>query len=373
MFLLQMKGELRKDDFKNGNYFSLISSKSNNFQMQFSERVKFLITFIDKKNDIDSIKIEKFRKLKDGWKVDKIEGITISKFNFKKLLSLLEFLKENGPKNIKNKQFKLTDKLIEELDEKTRKKIIKFFTNEEKLKLVEEFLSGKEGIDSIKSKDLVNLGYRKNQLKIFHGLLYDKNYFNQYKNWFNKNKKSETKDESIWQYFFSKNHWIFGYGLDYKFQGILQKEFHASNSDADGKNEVVCDYLLGDKRFTTFIEIKKPDTPLFGISKNRSNCWKLSGDIFDSVSQILERKASGQIKIETTGNLYNNENDKIKQKSYDSKVILIIGNWNQIKNCNSREKNIKEKTFELFRRDSRNIEIITYDKLYERAKFITKI
>ena len=35
-------------------------------------------------------------------------------------------------------------------------------------------------------------------------------------------------------------------------------------------------------------------------------------------------------------------------------------------------KRIKKKTFELFRRDSRNIEIITYDELYERAKFIAE-
>lgn len=327
--------------------------------------------FIDKKNDIDSIKIEKFRKkLKNEWKIDKIEGITISKFNFEKLLALLEFLKENGPKNIKTKQFKLTDKLIEELDEETRKKIIKFLTDKEKLELVEELLNDKKGINSIKSKDLVNLGYRKNQLNNFYGLLYEKNYFNKYKDCLNK-KNNAKKDELVWQYFFLKNPWIFGYGLDYKFQGILQKEFHASSSDADGKNEVIGDYLLGNKKFTTFVEIKKPDTPLFGKQQNRSNCWALSKDIFNSISQILEQKASGQIKIETN-TLYNDKNNEIKQKSYDSKVVLIIGNWNQIKNCNDREKKIKEKTFELFRRDSRNIEIITYDELYERAKFITE-
>jgi len=51
-------------------------------------------------------------------------------------------------------------------------------------------------------------------------------------------------------------------------------------------------------------------------------------------------------------------------------VTLIIGNWNEITGCNDKEKLIKEKTFELFRRDSRNVEIITFDELYERANHI---
>lgn len=172
----------------------------------------------------------------------------------------------------------------------------------------------------------------------------------------------------MWQYFFEKNEWIFGYGLDYRFQGILQREFAASNSEADGSNVVFSDFLLGDKRFTTFVELKKSDTPIFGKDKNRSNCWRLSDDFIESVSQILEQKASGQLKLAT---LQHDKNGKeIKQKAYDSKVILIIGSWDQIKNCIDEEKQIKKRTVELFRRDSRNIEILTFDELYDRAKFI---
>ena len=92
----------------------------------------------------------------------------------------------------------------------------------------------------------------------------------------------------------------------------------------------------------------------------------------NSYSQILEQKASGQIKIETTKELYNDSFDKITQHSYDSKTILIIGSWAEIDEDIAGIKSIKEKTFELFRRDSRNVDIITYDELYERASFIIK-
>lgn len=185
-------------------------------------------------------------------------------------------------------------------------------------------------------------------------------------------KNLSTKDETAWQYFFTKNKWIFGLGLDYRFKGILQKEFSASSTEADGTNGVISDFLLGDKKFTTFVEIKKPDTQLFGAEKNRSNCWRLSNELIDSVSQILEQKASGQIKIEIN-QLHDDTGKRIIQKAYDSKVILIIGSWNQLEKCTDKEKKIKEKTFELFRQNLKNIEIITYDELSERAKQIAEV
>lgn len=88
------------------------------------------------------------------------------------------------------------------------------------------------------------------------------------------------------------------------------------------------------------------------------------------MSQILEHKASGLIRLEGDNFI---EGESMNQKAYDSKVILIIGQWTELTNSdNTQEKNIKKKTFELFRRDSRNIEIMTFDELFDRAKFIVE-
>jgi hypothetical protein len=54
-------------------------------------------------------------------------------------------------------------------------------------------------------------------------------------------------------------------------------------------------------------------------------------------------------------------------------VILIVWHWDQLKTCaNDRERETKQRTFELFRRDSRSVEIMTYDELLERTKFIVE-
>jgi len=239
---------------------------------------------------------------------------------------------------------------------------------------------------TITSDDIVNTGYRKAQLNIFDRLLKEEGYIQEYKkteksiltliNEFEKKHQKtiseKSKDEITWQYFFNKNPWIFGYGLDYRFQNILQKEFSASDTDASGKGQVNTDFLIGDNNFTTFVEIKKPETDIFD-DKNRSGSWKFSKDLTYAVSQILEQKARGEIKIETTRNLSLSNGEYLKQHSYDSKCILIFGNLEkEILDYNETKRDILKKTFELYRRNSRNIEILTYDELYCRAEHICK-
>jgi len=125
--------------------------------------------------------------------------------------------------------------------------------------------------------------------------------------------------------------------------------------------------LVADEHFTHLVEVKKPDTPLFGSKKTRSEAWKLSTELIDSISQILSQKAEWIIKGQQ--NNYSNNGKIIKQRTVNPKTILIIGNTNQFDGI-SKESEIKSKTFELFRRDSRDIEILTYDELFKRAYFL---
>lgn len=348
--------------FGKGRYFQVVSLDEEGFEIKLTSRTMFKVLYIKDKEDIVRFEIIKLTKQSDNSDFQEKQKVTLSKFGFAQLISFIKFISEIDLKGISERRIQLSDQELESLDGDTKKKIVTLLSKEDGKAIVEELI--KDGL--ITSKDIVNTSYRKEQLDIFKKLLSEDGYLQSYKSQIG---KENTKDEIAWQYFFQKNDWIFGYGLDYRFQGILQKEFHASSSDADGSGEVISDFLLGDSNFATFVELKKPDTHLFGREQNRSNAWRLSNDIIDAVSQILEQKSSGQIKMETQS-LHNDDGERIEQKSYDSKVILIIGHWNQIDGCSDKEKEIKKKTFELFRRDSRNIEIITYDELYDRAKFI---
>ena len=347
---------LYNHEFSDGRFFQVVFSDDNETHIKLAPRTLMKVIYLKDKDDIEGFQLIKVVSNKEK------EQVKLSKFNMQQLKCFLEFINSIDLKGISNRRISLADNSLAVLDLETKKKIATLLSGEEGGEIVSDLL--KKGL--ITNQDLVNTGYRKQQLEKFENMLYQ-NGLNNYKI---EIKKPNTKDETAWQHFFMCNQWIFGYGLDYRFQGILQKEFHASNTNAAGKDGVIADFLLGDKRFTTFVELKLPTTELFSSSKNRSNAWKLSEKLIDAYSQILEQKASGQIKIETTKELLDDFNTEISQRSYDSRTILIIGCWDQISSDVTGEKRIKEKTFELFRRDSRNVDIVTYDELYERATFI---
>ena len=179
---------------------------------------------------------------------------------------------------------------------------------------------------------------------------------------------SEYK-EAQWQSFFEQNDWIFGYGLKYKFLRILQREANVSRTDLNGGNAVISDFLLADKRFTKLVELKTPMTNLFENRKNRSDSWRLSTDLTDAVSQILSQKANWE--LESADANYTAKGQRNIEVTHDVECILIIGQFSNIKGSD-RERAIKLKTLELYRRNLRNIEILLYDELYERVRFIVE-
>lgn len=361
---------LYSHDFKNGQgkYFNIITMDESGIpgelELELSARLRISIVFIKEKNDISGVELKKYKYHKTrGWIEEKTESIKLSYLTFQKLIGFLKFLSSLDLKGINERRVALSDGLNQDLDEETIKKVKTILAKKDGIKIIEELLNS--GI--ITSSDIVNIGYRKKQLEVFGKLLNEEGYINNYRQ---ENNINDSRIEPVWQHFFAHNDWIFGYGLDYKFLGILQKEAHLSSSDLAGKEEIIGDFLLGCNKFTVLVELKKPSTCLFDKDKNRSNCWSLSTDFINSVSQILEQKASWQVSAEKNATQnFDDSGELLHQKTFDPKAILVIGRSSEFSG-EEKEQIIKSKTFELFRRDSRNINIMTFDELFERAKFI---
>jgi len=261
-------------------------------------------------------------------------------------LNLVRFIDLSDTSNFKLSLSNLREKVLVNKEDKELLDSLAHLQGNDRINFLEKMRES-----ALTKQDLDILSGRKDGLAIFHRKLYEK------KDW----------DEAHWQIFFSENTWIFGYGLDYRFLSILQKEAAVSDADVDGKNTVNSDFLLGSSDFTVIVELKRPDTLLFEQSRNRSHSWRLSKYLVHAVSQILAQKAAWEIKSSQTN--YDGNGQVITQKTSDPKAILVIGRKDEI-DGNPRDFEIKQKTFELYRRDSRNIEILTYDELYERAYYI---
>lgn len=172
-------------------------------------------------------------------------------------------------------------------------------------------------------------------------------------------------DESSWQKYFESNTWIFGYGLDYRFLRRVQGQPHVGGKSVTGRGEQKGDFLLsteGVTRFSVIVEIKTPGAKLLG-REYRNRAFPASPELSGSVAQVQANCR----KWETEGSKSEaNENLRSQERifTYQPKGIVVIGNTNQLGG------NDEKASFELFRRNIVNPEIITFDELLERAKFI---
>lgn len=356
-------------EFQNGQgrYFNVVFESPERVEAEAQINERYRITLMYLKNSegkIKEIKFKKYRKMNSEWKAQG-EEITFNDFSAAKLVSFLEFFSELDLSALGWGRFNLsqhTNTGIASISAEQELQVKTLLQTDDGKKIIEELLV-QNGM--ITHRDVVSVGYRKNSLVQFASFLEDS------QNLINYAQEQEMpgdKPEKIWQYFFNNNRWIFGYGLDYRFLGILQREAEVGEADTTGQDGSISDFLMGCKDFTVLVELKQPDTKLFVSSRQAAGVERISSDFVRAVSQILGQKADWQIKAEH-GRSFNDAGEEILQKTVDPKALLIIGRSSEYRGSD-KESQIKARTFEMFRRDSRNIDIITYDELYERAQFI---
>lgn len=179
---------------------------------------------------------------------------------------------------------------------------------------------------------------------------------------------SNNKDENYWQVFFETNTWIFGYGLNYKILRTIQPQPNYGATSIRGAGGQRGDYLEkteANVKFTVLVEIKKPQSDILGSKRYRNGAWELGEELTGGVSQLQINCRTWDIEGSTT-----ETNRAVMQKlnvnTVEPKGILVIGNTSQLVDHEKRN------TFELFRRNIYNPEILTFDELLERAMFIVR-
>lgn len=177
-----------------------------------------------------------------------------------------------------------------------------------------------------------------------------------------------NRAEEWWQDFFERNTWIFGYGLNYQILKSVQAQPRYGGLSVTGRGVQKGDYLQRTEaavKFTVLVEIKRPDTKLLGNDQYRNGAWALGGEVAGGVVQMHANCSAW----EKEGSRNEANQERLTQRgifTVQPKGILVIGHTNQL---NDRQK---RSTFEMFRRSMHNPEILTFDELYERAKFIVK-
>ena len=263
---------------------------------------------------------------------------------------------------------KLDDKFVSSL-ELTREQALRLLASQPDL--LEELTR-----TQVSARDVAELGYRRRQLAEFTRLLNDEVHFEVRRQSLGQNKGAEA----VWQALFEENTWIFGYGLNYVLNSPLdgaKLETAVKGHDFLGAGKRV-DALLKTQGLISalsFGEIKTHKSDLLKpvAQPYRKECWQVSDELAGGVAQV---QRSVQLSLA-------NIRSKVEPKElngaptgetiflYQPKSFLVIGSLSEFR----APKGINEEkysSFELFRRGLNAPEIVTFDELYERAKYIVE-
>jgi hypothetical protein len=125
-----------------------------------------------------------------------------------------------------------------------------------------------------------------------------------------------------------------------------------------GDGEKITDYLIknGVTNNLALVEIKKPSSTLLNKTAYRGSVYCASTELTGSVTQVLDQCYQLQQNIASIKN-----NNRIYDiESYAVHCILIIGTMPSDED--------ERKSFEIYRRNSKNVQIITFDELLLKLK-----
>lgn len=368
-------------EFKDGSgkFFTIVSvDKDNvpdeidvNLPYPVQNKIKITLKFIKEYGDITDISFQKFKYyVKKKWVLQDQE-IKFSYPLFKKIIGYLNLFSELNLSDISKGRITLSDD--PDFDEKTRKQFNTLLIRKDGAKIIKELINS----GAITSTDIVNVGYRKAQLEIFHKLLHENGFMDGYKK---TNKISKDGIEPVWQHFFEQNNWIFGYGLNFVFNKPLEEKkleqvIQGSDVAQSGKRTDGLLKTSGLLNSLCLIEIKTHKTPLLKQVENayRADCWQVSNELSGGIAQSHKtvQKTIENIKISPELKRYDKNGNPTGEVvfAYQPKSYLLIGSLSEFQTSEGVNKE-KFSSFELLRKNTTNPEIITFDELYERAKFI---
>lgn len=228
---------------------------------------------------------------------------------------------------------------------------------EEHPKLVAEFARSK-----FTTEDVVALAYRREQLNLFSEML----------------DCGQDISEDVWQKFFERNQWIFGYGISYVFTTSLdgqslQQTLRGSSLVSPGK---IPDGIMKTRAAVSalcLVEIKKSSTELLKSSAYRKGAWAPSNELSGAVAQCQETLRAAAEVLGTHHRFKDDQGNPTGEElmSVQPRSFLIVGSLTEFQSEHGINSE-RYQSFEGFRRNLRQPEILTFDELYERARFIVE-
>lgn len=230
--------------------------------------------------------------------------------------------------------------------------------------------------DDQAAQDVIAVAARRSQVEKFERLLSDADYFEE-------QRVHASGPEAVWQRFFEENPWIFGCTLTGQFltswdANKLEQVVSGGSIGSAGKRADAVMRTAGLVRSMVFAEIKPHTAQLLQETKDpyRSGCWAPHSDLAGGVAQVqgtvqLATEHLGVRIASTTAD--GSEIPGDLTYLYQPRSFLVIGHLGQLKGDGGGDHIDKVRSFELYRRYLSHPEVVTFDELLERARWLVDL
>ncbi|MFT6634011.1 MAG: hypothetical protein ACJAS4_003986 [Bacteriovoracaceae bacterium] len=163
--------------------------------------------------------------------------------------------------------------------------------------------------------------------------------------------------EDKWQDLFQENPFILNLLFGYPIIKI-QDQASVGGRKLSGKGDKITDFLSKNVKTnnTAIVEIKNPHAKLLNAREYREGVFSPSGELSGSLNQTLDQRYKLQKEIATIKE--NTRNYDIE--TFSVHCVLVIGT--------TPEGHDERKSFEIFRRNSKDVDVITFDEVLEKLK-----
>lgn len=187
-----------------------------------------------------------------------------------------------------------------------------------------------------------------------------------------------TKEDIVALGYRKKQLTTFGYGLSYffvtgfrdrKLEQVVQGHDllnHGKRADGLMKSRGIINSLC-------FVEIKKHSTNLLDTSAYRPGCWAPSKELSGAVAQVQGTVAAAMQRLYGLIRPDGKDGDPTGEEVFNFKPrsFIVVGSLSEFTGEHGVNTD-KLRSFELYRNSITGIDIVTFDELYERSKFIVE-
>lgn len=220
------------------------------------------------------------------------------------------------------------------------------------------------------ASDLIAVAHRKQVVEQFRSLLSEQAVFEQ------ERINCGGSKEKVWQKFLEQNPWILGVNLSGQLltswdDNRLEQVVAGFSIGGPGKRTDALLRTSGSIRSLVFAEIKHHLTDLLGDEEYRSGCWPPSLELAGGVTQVQQTVELARTQIGERLPDIDEEGADTGEHTYlvRPRSFLIIGHLNKLRGPSGGVIRAKHRSFELYRRNLYEPEILTFDELLARAEW----